>query len=72
MDNVKILQQFDVINLLCQISLDEVQLATLKFETKLKKCIRMGITVFKIFIWGGIPSDIRSEMTFYGSARTSP
>ena len=28
----------------------------------------MGITIFKIFIWGGISSDIRSEITFYGSA----
>ena len=26
--------------------------------------IRMGITVFKIFIWGGISSDIRSEVMF--------
>ena len=24
----------------------------------------MGITVFKIFIWGGISSDICSEITF--------
>ena len=28
----------------------------------------MGITIFKIFIMGGISSDIRSEITFYGSA----
>ena len=33
-------------------------LATLQFETKLQKCIRMGITIFKIFIWAGIWSDI--------------
>ena len=26
-----------------------------------------GITVFKIFIWGGISSDIRSEITFHDS-----
>ena len=26
----------------------------------------MGITIFKLFIWGGISSDIRSEITFYG------
>ena len=32
----------------------------------------MGITIFKIFIWGGISSDIRSEITFYGSAYASP
>ena len=24
----------------------------------------MGITIFKIFTWGGISSDIRSEITF--------
>ena len=29
----------------------------------------MGITIFKILIWGGISFDIRSEITFYGSAR---
>ena len=34
--------------------------------------IRMGITIFKIFIWGGISSDILSEITFYGSAYASP
>ena len=28
----------------------------------------MGITILKIFIWGGISSNIRSEITFYGSA----
>ena len=37
-----------------------------------KNCIRMGITVFKIFIWGGISSDIRWEIMFYGSAYVSP
>ena len=31
-----------------------MQLAMLQFEKKLQKCIRMGITVVKIFIWGGI------------------
>ena len=31
--------------------------------TKLQqKCIRMGITIFKMFIWGGILSDIRLEL----------
>ena len=48
-----------------------MQLAMLQFETKLQKCIRMGITIFKIFIWGGILSDIHSEITFYGSACAS-
>ena len=28
----------------------------------------MGITIFKIFIWGGISLDICSEITFYSSA----
>ena len=46
-----------------------MQLATLKNELKLRKCIRMGITVFKIYIWGGISSDICSGITFYGLAR---
>ena len=46
---------------------------TLKIEIKLQKCIRlMGIAIFTIFIWGGISSDIRSEVTFYGSAYASP
>ena len=45
---------------------------SLQFELKLQKCIRMRITVFKIFIWGGISSDICSEITFYGSARALP
>ena len=35
-----------------------MRLATFLFETKLKKCIRMGITIFKFFIWEGISSDI--------------
>ena len=34
-----------------------------------EKYIRMGINIFKIFIWGGILSDIRSEITFYSSHR---
>ena len=37
-----------------------------------KKCIRMGITIFKMFIWGGVSSVIWSEITFYGSADASP
>ena len=27
-----------------------------------------GITVFKLFIWGSIPSDIRSGILFNGDA----
>ena len=45
-----------------------MRLATLQFEMGLHKCIRMGITIFKIFVFGGILLDIRSEITFYGSA----
>ena len=37
-----------------------------------QKCIKMGITIFKNFIWRGISSDIRSEIMFYGSASASP
>ena len=33
-------------------------LVTLQFERKLKMCIRIGITIFIIFIWGGISSSI--------------
>ena len=44
---------------------------SLKIEIKLQKCIRVGITIFKIFILGGISSDIGSEIAFYGSARAS-
>ena len=43
---------------------DFMRLVTLIFEMRLKKCIRMGITIFKILIWGGILFDIRSEITF--------
>ena len=28
-----------------------LRLSSLKIETKLQRCIRMGITIFKIFIW---------------------
>ena len=44
----------------------------LVFDAKSKKYFRMGITIFKIFIRGGISSDIRSEIMFYGSADASP
>ena len=40
--------------------------------SKVKKYIRMGITIFKFFIWRGISLDIRSEITFYGSTNVSP
>ena len=45
-----------------------MRLAMLHFETKLQKCIRFGINVIKIFILGGTSSDMRLEITFYGSA----
>ena len=47
-------------------------LEMLQIETRLQKCIRMGITLFKIFILGGKLSDSRSEITFYGSTHVSP
>ena len=67
-------KQYDVINYVTfrWMTFGILRPATLQFETKLQKCIRMGITIFKIFIWGGISSDILSEITFYGSARASP
>ena len=34
-----------------------MRLAMLQFERKLQKSNRMGIAIFKIFIWGGISSD---------------
>ena len=46
------------------------RLATLQFEIKLQESIRMEITIFRISIWGGISSDIRSEITFYSSSVT--
>ena len=49
-----------------------MRLAAIQLETKLQKCIRIGITIFKIFIWGGISSYIRLEITFYGYTRVSP
>ena len=49
-----------------------MQLAALQFEMREQKCIKMGITIFKIFILGGISLDIRSEITFYVSAHASP
>ena len=49
-----------------------MQLATCHFERKLQKCVRMGITVFKYFIWGGIWSDIRLEITFTAPLACSP
>ena len=39
-----------------------MRLATLQFETKLHKSIRMGMTTFKISIWGGISLDIRLDI----------
>ena len=65
---------FDVINfvtfrwMMCGF----MRLATLQYKTKIQKCIRMGIIIFKILILGGISLDIRSEIMFYGSAHASP
>ena len=35
------------------------------------KYVRMKITLF-LFSWGGITSDIRSDIMFYGCAYASP
>ena len=35
-------------------------------------CIRIGITIFKIFICGGISLDAYSEIKFYGSTNVLP
>ena len=35
---------------------------TVILKGKCYRCIRMVIPIFKIFIWGGISSDIRSEI----------
>ena len=32
----------------------------------------MEITIFKLFIWGDVSSDIRSEIMFYDSAQMLP
>ena len=63
------MKQFDVINYVTYhwMACGVLLLATLKFETKLLECIRKGIITFKIFILGGILSDICAEITFYGS-----
>ena len=45
---------------------------TVFLKGKCQMCIRMGITIFKIFLWGGVLLDIRLEIMFYGSAYASP
>ena len=59
-------KEFDVINYVTfrWMTFGIMWLAMIKFETNLNKCIRMGITIFKIYIWGGISSDILSEIKF--------
>ena len=42
--------------------------AKIFYSKKAQKCIRMRITIFKMFIWVGISSDIWFEITFIGSA----
>ena len=37
------------------------------YEARLQKYIRMRLTIYKIFIWGGIFSDIWLEITFNSS-----
>ena len=36
---------------------------------RVEKYIRMGMTIFKLFIWGGISSYICSEIVFNSSAK---
>ena len=36
------------------------------------KCIRMWITIFKMFIWEGTSSDILSKIGFCSSAHVLP
>ena len=45
---------------------------TCLWQINVKRYIRMGITIYKIFIWGGISSVIWSEIMFYDSAVMSP
>ena len=68
------MKHFDVNNYVtfCWMTCGIMQFAMLQFETKLLKGIRMGITIFNIFLWGGISSDILSEIMFCGSARLLP
>ena len=57
-------KSFDVINYatIRWMTFGFMRLATLQFELKLQKCIIMGKAIFKIFVWGGISSDIGSEI----------
>ena len=48
-----------------------IWLATLQFETNMQKYIRMGITIFKIFISRGISLDIKSYIMFCGFAHAA-
>ena len=38
----------------------------------MKKCIKMGITVLKIVVWGGRSLVLWSQIAFYSSAKASP
>ena len=48
-----------------------MRLVTLQFERKLQKSIRMGITIFKIFILGGISSDISGKSCFTATRKAT-
>ena len=41
------------------------------YTLKNKKCIRMGIIVLKIVIWGDKSSVLWTEIAFYGSTNVS-
>ena len=70
------LKLFDIFNYITLrwVTYGFMWLATLQFETRLQKCIRMEITIFNFFILVGtcISSDMRSEIKYYGSAQVSP
>ena len=42
------------------------------FKDSQRKCKYLGNNCIQIFIWGGISSDIRSEISFYGDASAKP
>ena len=47
-------------------------LCSLQLETRQQKFIRMGITIFKSFICGGISSDIRKKFSFTATHNSYP
>ena len=63
------LNMSDFVGMTCSLKLSNIR-ANKDFNSKqVLTCIRMGITVFKTFIWGGVSSDMWSEIMFYGSVK---